>query len=549
MSLGVKKEMIFMFDSKGLITKNRKNLDENKAIFAQTKAAISLEKAFQGADVFLGLSKGNIVSKKMIKAMADNPIVFALANPDPEIAYVDAIDAREDVIMATGRSDHPNQVNNVLGFPYIFRGALDVRATCINEQMKLAAVNAIAALAKEPVPDEVNEAYDAKNITFGRTQLIPKPLDPRLIYSVAPAVARAAMDSGVAKIKIEDWESYELELKTRLGLDNKLIRNITEKAKRSPKKVVFAEADHYKILKAAQVAFDEGIAIPILLGKRDKIFKLIDEYKLDFGSCDIIDPREETQEQRRYEFADILFEKRKRRGLTLYECRKMMRERNYFASAMVETGQADVMISGLTRNYKDTIRPALQVIGVDDGVNKIAGMYILITKEGPYFFADTTVNLNPSVDEIVDITLLVNKMIKRFKIQPKIAMLSYSNFGSTEGEDAVKMREAVQKLHKDHPQIIVDGEVQANIALNKEMIKDYFPFSNLSNKKPNTLIFPNLSAGNIAYKLVKEMNQLEAVGPILLGMKKPCHILQIGSSVREILNMITVAVVDVQTRK
>ena len=549
MSLGVKKEMIFMFDSKGLITKNRKNLDENKAIFAQTKAAISLEKAFQGADVFLGLSKGNIVSKKMIKAMADNPIVFALANPDPEIAYVDAIDAREDVIMATGRSDHPNQVNNVLGFPYIFRGALDVRATCINEQMKLAAVNAIAALAKEPVPDEVNEAYDAKNITFGRTQLIPKPLDPRLIYSVAPAVARAAMDSGVAKIKIEDWESYELELKTRLGLDNKLIRNITEKAKRSPKKVVFAEADHYKILKAAQVAFDEGIAIPILLGKRDKIFKLIDEYKLDFGSCDIIDPREETQEQRRYEFADILFEKRKRRGLTLYECRKMMRERNYFASAMVDTGQADVMISGLTRNYKDTIRPALQVIGVDDGVNKIAGMYILITKEGPYFFADTTVNLNPSVDEIVDITLLVNKMIKRFKIQPKIAMLSYSNFGSTEGEDAVKMREAVQKLHKDHPQIIVDGEVQANIALNKEMIKDYFPFSNLSNKKPNTLIFPNLSAGNIAYKLVKEMNQLEAVGPILLGMKKPCHILQIGSSVREILNMITVAVVDVQTRK
>ena len=549
MSLGVKKEMIFMFDSKGLITKNRKNLDENKAIFAQTKATISLEKAFQGADVFLGLSKGNIVSKKMIKAMADNPIVFALANPDPEIAYVDAIDAREDVIMATGRSDHPNQVNNVLGFPYIFRGALDVRATCINEQMKLAAVNAIAALAKEPVPDEVNEAYDAKNITFGRTQLIPKPLDPRLIYSVAPAVARAAMDSGVAKIKIEDWEAYELELKTRLGLDNKLIRNITEKAKRSPKKVVFAEADHYKILKAAQVAFDEGIAIPILLGKRDKILKLIDEYKLDFGSCDIIDPREETQEQRRYEFADILFEKRKRRGLTLYECRKMMRERNYFASAMVETGQADVMISGLTRNYKDTIRPALQVIGVDDGVNKIAGMYILITKEGPYFFADTTVNLNPSVDEIVDITLLVNKMIKRFKIQPKVAMLSYSNFGSTEGEDAVKMREAVQKLHKDHPQIIVDGEVQANIALNKEMIKDYFPFSNLSNKKPNTLIFPNLSAGNIAYKLVKEMNQLEAVGPILLGMKKPCHILQIGSSVREILNMITVAVVDVQTRK
>ena len=549
MSLGVKREHIFMFDSKGLITKSRKELDENKSLFAQPLNDISLEQAMKGADVFLGLSKGNIVSEKMIKSMAKNPIVFALANPDPEIAYKKAIQAREDVIMATGRSDHPNQVNNVLGFPYIFRGALDVRATCINEQMKLAAVEAIAALAKEPVPDEVNEAYDAKNITFGRTQLIPKPVDPRLLYYVAPAVAKAAMDSGVAKINIEDWEAYELELKTRLGLDNKLIRNITEKAKRNPKKVVFAEADHYKILKAAQVAYDEGIAIPILLGKKEKIANLIEEYKLDFGSCEIIDPREDSQEKRRFEFADILFEKRKRRGLTLYECRKMMRERNYFASAMVETGLADVMISGLTRNYKDTIRPALQVIGVDDGVNKIAGMYILITKEGPYFFADTTVNPNPTVDEIVDITLLVNKIVKRFKIQPKIAMLSYSNFGSNEGADAVKMREAVQKLHSDYPDIIVDGEVQANVALNKEMIRDYFPFSTLSNKKPNTLIFPNLSAGNIAYKLVKEMNQLEAVGPILLGMKKPCHILQIGSSVREILNMITVAVVDVQTRK
>ena len=548
-SLGVKRENIFMFDSKGLITDKRKGLDENKSLFAQTSKDQTLEDAMENADVFLGLSKGNIVSKKMIKSMSANPIVFALANPDPEIPYKDAVATREDVIMATGRSDHPNQVNNVLGFPYIFRGALDVRATCINEQMKLAAVKAIAALAKEPVPDEVNEAYDAKNIKFGRTQLIPKPVDPRLIYSVAPAVAKAAIESGVAQLKIDDWQAYELELKARLGLDNKLIRNITEKAKRNPKKVVFAEADHYKILKAAQVAYDEGIAFPILLGKRARIQQLIEEYELDFGSCEIIDPREESQEKRRFEFADILFEKRKRRGLTLYECRKMMRERNYFASAMVETGLADVMISGLTRNYKDTIRPALQVIGVDQGVNKIAGMYILITKDGPYFFADTTVNPNPTVDEIVDITLLVNKIIKRFKIQPKIAMLSYSNFGSTEGQDAVKMREAVQVLHKDHPEIIVDGEVQANFALNKEMMKDYFSFSQLTNKKPNTLIFPNLSAGNIAYKLVKEMNQLEAVGPILLGMKKPCHILQIGSSVREILNMITVAVVDVQTRK
>jgi malate dehydrogenase (oxaloacetate-decarboxylating)(NADP+) len=548
-SLGVKRENIFMFDSKGLITKSRNNLDENKLNFAQDCKEISLEEAMKKADVFLGLSKGNIVSQNMIKSMAENPIVFALANPDPEIAYKEAIEAREDIIMATGRSDHPNQVNNVLGFPYIFRGALDVRSTCINEEMKLAAVNAIAELAKEPVPDEVNTAYDLKNIKFGRTQIIPKPVDPRLIYCVAPAVAKAAIDSGVARIKIEDWDAYELELKARLGLDNKLIRNITEKAKRSPKKVVFAEADHYKILKAAQVAYEEGIAFPILLGKRARILKLIEEYELDFGSCEIIDPRDESQEEKRLEFAEILFEKRKRRGLTLYECKKMMRERNYFASAMVETGLADVMISGLTRNYKDTIRPALQVIGIDDDVNKIAGMYILITKDGPYFFADTTVNLNPSVQEIVDITLLVNKIIKRFKIQPKIALLSYSNFGSNEGEGALKMREATQILHRDHPDIIVDGEVQANFALNKEMLKDYFPFSQLTNKKTNTLIFPNLSAGNIAYKLVKEMNELEAVGPILLGMKKPCHILQIGSSVREILNMITVAVVDVQTRK
>ena len=388
-----------------------------------------------------------------------------------------------------------------------------------------------------------------KNISFGRTQIIPKPLDPRLIYWVASAVAKAAIASGVAKNKISDWNAYELQLMKRLGLDNKLIRNITEKAKRNPKKVVFADIDHYRILKAAQLAYDEGIAFPILLGKKSKINDLINEYNLDFGDCEIIDPRDSEEESRREEFAKILFSKRKRRGMTLYECRKMMRERNYFASAMVETGMADVMLSGLTRNYKDTIRPTLQIIGVDEGVNKIARMYILVTKDGPFFFADTTVNLNPTVDEIVDITILVNKIIKRFKIEPRIAMLSYSNYGSTEGEDAVKMREAVRILHKDHPDIIVDGEVQANFALNKELMNDFFPFSQLADKKPNTLIFPNLSSGNIAYKLVNEMGQAEVIGPILLGMKKPIHILQIGSSVREILNMITVAVVDVQTRK
>ena len=549
-SLGAKKENIFMFDSKGLLHESRKNsMDENKRLFMQKGSNPSLQEAFKKADVFLGLSKGGIVNQQMIKSMSKNPIVFALANPNPEIEYDIALKTRDDVIMATGRSDHPNQVNNVLGFPYIFRGALDVRATKINEEMKLAAVKAIALLAKEPVPDVVNEAYDAKSISFGRTQIIPKPLDPRLIYWVAPAVAKAAIESGVARIPIKDWEKYELELMDRLGLNNKLIRNLTEKAKRNPKKVVFAEADHYKILKAAEMALEEGIAIPILLGTRQKIQKIIDDYSLDLSDCEIIDPRNESELKHREGFAEILHEKRKRRGLTFYEAKKMMRERNYFAAAMVETGMADVMISGLTRSYKDSIRPALRVIGVEDGLNKIAGMYILISKDGPMFFADTTVNINPTVEEIVDITLLVAKTVKQYKIIPKIALLSYSNFGSNEGEDAIKMREATKILHDKHPGLIVDGEVQANFAVNKELINDFFPFSLLSGKSANTLIFPNLSSGNIAYKLVKEMSQQEAIGPILLGMKKPVHVLQIGSSVREILNMITLGVVDVQNRK
>ena len=548
-SLGVKNENVYMFDSKGLIHQKRNDLDKNKRKFIQKCDDISLEKAFENADVFLGLSKGGVVNEKMIKSMAKNPIVFALANPDPEIEYDLAMKTREDVIMATGRSDHPNQVNNVLGFPYIFRGALDVRATKINEEMKLAAVKAIAKLAKEPVPDVVNEAYDAKIITFGRTQIIPKPLDPRLIYWVAPAVAKAAIESGVAKEPIKDWNKYELELMQRLGLDNKLVRNLTEKAKRSPKKVVFAEADNYKILKAAAMAFEEGIAIPILLGKRHNIQKIIDEYNLDLSNCEIIDPRNESEMKHREMFAEILHEKRKRRGLTFYEAKKLMRERNYYAAAMVETGMADVMISGLTRSYKESIRPALKVIGIEESVNKIAGMYILISKDGPIFFADTTININPSVEEIVDITLLVAKTVKEYNIKPKIALLSYSNFGSNQGADAIKMREATKVLHEKHPEIVVDGELQANFAVNKELRNDFFPFSLLSGQNTNTLIFPNLSAGNIAYKLVKEMGNQETIGPILLGMKKPVHVLQIGSSVREILNMITLGVVDVQNRK
>ena len=548
-SLGVKKENIIMLDSKGVIRTDRKNLSKSKKAFATNRKIDTLEEALEGADMFLGLSQGGILTKEILKKMAKNPIVFALANPDPEIAYKDAISSREDIIMATGRSDHPNQVNNVLGFPFIFRGALDVRATSINEAMKLAAVKAVAELAKEAVPEEVNEAYDERNIVFGKDFIIPKPLDPRLITTVAPAVAKAAMKSGVAQINIENWEVYKEELSKRLGLDNKLIKNVTEKAKRNPKKVVFAEADNYKTLKAAQIVSEEGIAKPILLGKVKKIKELVDEYQLELGDIPIIDPRSSSEQERKQKFAELLFEKRKRRGITLVEARDLMRSRNYFGSAMVEVGQADALISGLTRNYASTIRPALQVIGTDDDVSKIAGMYILFTKHGPFFFADTTVNVNPSAEDIVAITALVAKIVARFKVTPRIALLSYSNFGSAEGEDPIKMREATRMLHEQHPNIIVDGEIQANFALNKELRTEIFPFSELARRNTNTLIFPNLSSGNIAYKLMQEMGDTEAIGPILLGMKKPVHILQLGSSVREIVNMVTIAVADVQTRK
>ncbi len=548
-SLGVKKENILMLDSKGVISSKRENLTPDKQFFAQDTALETLEEAMKNADVFLGLSKGNIVSKEMIRSMAENPIVFALANPDPEISYEDATDARDDVIMATGRSDYPNQVNNVLGFPYIFRGALDVRATIINEEMKLAAVKAIANLAKEPVPEIVNIAYHERNMQFGRDYIIPKPLDPRLLSTVAPAVAKAAIESGVAKAGITNWNAYVQELEKRMGYDNKLLKQITQKAKRNPRRVVFAEADNYKILKAAQIVKDEGIAIPILLGRKHKIEPIIEEYGLDLEGVQIIDPRSPEEQDRKNRYAEILFEKRKRRGVTLSEAREMMRSRNYFGSAMVEVGDADALISGLTRKYSDTIRPALQVIGKDDGVNKIAGMYLIFTKKGPFFLADTTINFNPSVEDLVDITLLTAKIIKRFRIEPRIAMLSYSNFGSSDGEDAVKMRKAVEYLHTHYPDIIVDGEIQANFALNRELRSEIFSFSELGNKKTNTLIFPNLSSGNIAYKLMQEMGGYEAVGPILLGMKKPVHILQLGSSVREIVNMVAVAVTDAQTRE
>ena len=549
-AVGAKKENILMLDSKGVLTVDRDDLDGQKLFFASTiKKVKTLEEAMKDADVFVGLSKGNVVNQKMIQSMAKRPIVFALANPDPEIPYADAMAARPDIIMATGRSDHPNQVNNVLGFPFIFRGALDVRATQINEAMKLAAVYAIANLAKEVVPETVNLAYDSKNITFGPEYIIPKPIDPRLIYTVAPAVAKAAIESGVAQHKITNWDGYVQELINRLGLDNKLIRNITNKAKQNPKRVVFAEADHYKILKAAQQVNDEGIARPILLGDVEKIKKLIADNNLDLGDIPIIDPRSKSEDDRRSAFGDIFFKKRQRRGFTLYEAKKVMKERNHFGAMMVETGAADAMISGLTRKYADPIRPALQIIGVQEGVKRVAGMYIMNTKQGPFFFADTTMNVNPTVQDLVDITVLTATSVKQFNITPRIALLSYSNFGSAEGEVPNKMREAVEILHKNYPGMVVDGEMQANFALNNELMKEQFPFSDLVDKKVNTLIFPNLASGNIAYKLLQEMGGAEAIGPVLIGMKKPVHILQLGSSVREIVNMVTIAVVDAQAKR
>ena len=546
--LGARLENIYLFDSKGLINKNRTDLDEQKQFFANHDDDATLFDSFKGADVFLGLSKGGLVSKDMIAQMANDPIVFALANPEPEISYKDATSVRKDIIMATGRSDHPNQVNNVLGFPYIFRGALDVRATTINEEMKLAAVKAIASLAKETIPEEVIEAYGEKNILFGREQIIPKPLDPRLIYYIAPAVAKAAMDSGVAKKPIEDWNAYEMELKKRLGIDNKLIRDITTKAQSNPKRVVFAEADNIKILKAASTSLEEGFAYPILLGKRKVIEALIEEYSLEFSKVTIVDPKSDEEEERRIRYGKAFFEKRKRKGITEFEAIQIMRERNHFGAMMVELGDADAMVSGVTRNYRDVVRPVIQTIGLQKDVKTIAGMYILVTKRGPLFLADTTINLDPTAEEIAELTNNVAKMVRKFKVTPKIALLSYSNFGSSPGKDPEKMAKAVEILHANYPSLVVDGEVQANFALNNDLMNEKFSFSHLANKQVNVLIFPNLSAGNIAYKLLQEMTEGDAIGPVLVGLKKSIHVLQLGSSVREIINMVKIAVVDAQNK-
>ena len=478
-ALGAKREKVLMFDSKGLIHSKRTDLDDRKKRFAVERPEISLEEAFKGADVFIGLSKGNVVSKEMVKSMAKNPIVFAMANPDPEISWEDATSVRNDIIMATGRSDYPNQVNNVLGFPYIFRGALDVRATRINEAMKLAAVKALAELTKTPVPDIVNMAYNENNIVFGPNYIIPKPLDPRLISTVSPAVAKAGMESGVAKKPITNWSAYEIELNKRLGIDNQLIRALGSKARRDPKRVVFADAENVKVLKAAQIANDEGIAIPILLGNPSIINDLAESNGINIEGLEIINPKGTEQETRRVSFAEVFFKKRQRRGINKYEAGKLMKDRNYFGCMMVEQGDADAMISGLSRNYPDTIRPALQVIGTEEGVSKIAGMYIMLTKKGPLFLADTTVNFNPTAEELADITLLVAKEVRTFGITPRIAMLSYSNFGSSETPEAITVRNARTIVKQKNPSLIVDGEIQGLVAFNKDILRESYPFSEL----------------------------------------------------------------------
>ncbi len=547
-ALGVKRENIVMNDIAGILHADREDLDEIRREFATRRPVTSLLEAMQDADVFLGLSAGNVITPAHLKVMAANPIVFALANPDPEIAYDLAIASRPDIIMATGRSDNPNQVNNVLGFPYIFRGALDVRATEINEAMKLAAVNAIADLAKEAVPEVVNKAYENNALSFGREYLIPKPLDPRLITTISPAVAKAAMDSGVARRNIPDWNAYHEELEKRVGIDQRLMSRVIGRARQEPKRVVFAEADNYKILKAAQIILDEGIGVPILLGNKDRIREISRQNKIELDcNCLIIDPYEDHERFDRY--AAMFYEKRQRKGVTLHDSRKLMRDRNYFGAMMVATGEGDALISGLTKEYARTIRPALQVIGVEDGRRRVAGMYIIQNKKQAYFFADTTVNENPTAGELVEIIGLASRKVRFFDVEPRIAVLSYSNFGSNPGEIPAKTIEATRLAKQKYPDLVIDGDIQANVALNTRLLQENYPFSTLAQTSANTLIFPGLASGNIAYKLLQEIGGAEAIGPILMGMRKPVHILQLGSSIREIVNMVAIAVVEAQERK
>jgi malate dehydrogenase (oxaloacetate-decarboxylating)(NADP+) len=545
--LGVKLENILMFNSKGLLTKDNPSLSPLQQKYAKDMPQMTLAEALVGADIFLGLSSGDIMSPEMLLTMADNPIVFAMANPIPEIDYNLAIATRKDIIMATGRSDFPNQVNNVLGFPYIFRGALDVRATKINEAMKMAAVRALAALAKENVPEQVNIAYGVTKLTFGREYIIPSPFDPRLITVVAPAVAKAAMDSGVALNPITDWNEYEESLLERLGNDNKMVRLITNRAKRDPKRIVFAEADHLDVLKAAQIVHEEGIGFPILLGDKDVILELKSEIGFD-ADVVIIDPKV-GEEERRNRFASSFWKTRQRRGISLLDAQKLMRERNYFAAMMVNSGEADALVSGHSRSYPSVVKPMLQLIEKAPGASLVATTNMMLTARGPMFLSDTAININPSADDLAKIAIMTANSARMFGIEPVIAMVSFSNFGSSTNEGAGKVREAVAYLHKNHPDLIVDGEIQADFALNQEMLEKKFPFSKLAGKKVNTLIFPNLESANITYKLLKELNSVESIGPIMLGMGKPVHIFQLGASVEEMVNMAAIAVIDAQEKE
>ncbi len=547
-ALGAKLENIYMFDSNGFLGADRDDLAAEQEMFKNKDLKSSLADAMKNADVFLGLSVGNIVSQEMVQSMAKDPIVFAMANPNPEIPYDLAISSREDIIMATGRSDHPNQVNNVLGFPFIFRGALDVRSTKINEPMKMAAVMALAELAKEPVPEQVNLAYGEVKLTFGRDYIIPKPFDPRLIATVPPAVAKAAMESGVALEPIANWEKYRDELNERMGSDNKIIRLLLNRAKLNPKRIVFAEADHLDVLKAAQIIHEEGIGIPVLLGRKEVIEELMEQIDFD-ADVEIIDPKSDEQSERLNEYALKHWENRKRRGETLYDAQKNMRLRNYFAAMMVNEGDADGMISGYSRSYPSVVRPVLETIGRFDGVSKVATTNMMLTKRGPLFISDTSINIDPTAKELAKIAQMTNYTMKMFGMDPVIAMISYANFGSSKDPHAVKVREAVQYLHRVSPDIVLDGEIQTDFALNSEMLKKNFPFSKLAGKKVNALIFPNLDSANSNYKLLKELNSVESVGPIMLGMRKPVHILQLGASVEEIVNMAAVAVVDAQQKE
>jgi malate dehydrogenase (oxaloacetate-decarboxylating)(NADP+) len=545
--LGVKPENLYMFDVNGLLTTCRDDVSELQMRYAKSCDPAALSEIIKDADMFLGLSVGNILKPEMLLSMAANPIVFAMANPVPEIDYNIAINTREDIIMATGRSDYPNQVNNVLGFPYIFRGALDVRARKINEAMKMAAVRALAALAKSPVPEQVNIAYGEKKLVFGKDYIIPKPFDPRLISTISPAVARAAMESGVADIEITDWEKYASDLEERLGNDNKIVKLLTNRAKTDPKTIVFAEADHLDVLKAAQIVHEEGIGIPILLGNVEIIQELKEEIGFE-ADLQIIDPKSKDENKTREKYAQYFWKTRQRRGTSLLDAQKWMRERNYFASMMVNAGDADCMVTGYSRSYPNVVKPVMELIAKQQGVLRIATTNIMNTKRGPLFLSDTAINPNPSAEELAKIALMTAKTVRLFGIEPVIAMISFSNFGSSSHESAIKVRQAVKILHANYPDLIVDGEIQTDFALNADMLKSKFPFSKLANKKVNTLIFPNLDAANITYKLLKELDKVVSIGPIMMGLDKPVHIFQLGASVEEMVNMAAVAVVDAQEK-